>query len=158
MNPFTTRLNAATLFFYFIITSTSHLPLFPSILITNRAQRITTTVRLEQPREPCERPGCQGRVIFGTQAMSIRQAELCAGWQINCEPYADGLIRLSCSYKRLSRSNFILWFWLSHPTASRQTSPPALTLSSSSRTVLSLPRTRLPLSPYSLFAPMSLAP
>ena len=43
-----------------------------------------------------------------------------ARWQINCESCADGLIHLSCRYKRLNRSNSILRFWLSHPTDSRQ--------------------------------------
>lgn len=43
-------------------------------------------------------------------------------WQINCEPRVDGLIRLSRRYKRLSRSNSILRFWLSHPTDPRPVS------------------------------------
>lgn len=105
------------------------------------------------------------------QKRSVR-AGLCARWQINCAPYADGLIRLSCSYKRLSRSNFILRFWLSHPTASRRTTLPALIRSRSFSLVqppthprcrfylplsLTLSRT-LPLSPCSPFAPMSRAP
>lgn len=45
-------------------------------------------------------------------------------WQINCEPRVDGLIRLSRRYKRLSRSNSILRFWLSHPTDPRPVSLP----------------------------------
>lgn len=60
--------------------------------------------------------GCQGRATFGTQtARWPAGGPLRARWQINCEPCADGLIHLSCRYKRLSRSNFILRFWLSHP-------------------------------------------
>lgn len=47
----------------------------------------------------------------GRRRVELRRAR----WQINCEPCADGLIHLSCRYKRLSRSNFILRFWLSHP-------------------------------------------
>lgn len=71
--------------------------------------------------------GCQGRATFGKQTWpGGRAATLRVRWQINCEPCADGLIHLSSRYKRLSRSNFILRFWLSHPDSFQLLLPPPL--------------------------------
>ena len=61
----------------------------------------------------------------GRRRVELRRAR----WQINCEPCADGLIHLSCRYKRLSRSNFILRFWLSHPDSFEPLRPLSLSLS-----------------------------
>lgn len=101
--------------------------------------------------------GCQGRATFGKQTWpGGRAATLRVRWQINCEPCADGLIHLSSRYKRLSRSNFILRFWLSHPDSFQLLLLPPLCIHPSP-TMESISVRRLSLSLSSTLARFSLS-